>query len=359
MDPSLLLEGETPRLLDEWQAQPALWNHVRRAVDDRREVGQFILTGSATPDDDAHRHSGAGRFARVRMRPMSLFETGHSSGAVRLTALFGGDAVRVSQEDMTLDATIERVVVGGWPGLLGASATDAMQASRDYSTTIREVDVGRVAGGRRDPERVGRLLASLARNTATEASIATLARDADEDGEPLARGTVDEYLDILRRLMLVEDQPAWTTHLRSSAALRKTAKRHLADPSLAAAAMGATPARLRTDLEALGPLVESLAIRDLRVYASAHRGTVYHYRDSYGLEVDAILTLPDGRWGALEIKLGAGRIESAARNLLTFRERVDTHRVGDPAFLCVVTTSGLGYLRPDGIGVVPIHALAP
>jgi len=359
VDPSLLLDGEPPQLLDEWQAQPDLWNHVRRAVDDRQSPGQFILTGSATPDDDARRHSGAGRFARIRMRPMSLYESGHSTGAVSLSGLMDGDPVRVSHEDLDLRALIDRVLVGGWPGLQAMAPTDAALAVRDYLAMIRDVDVERVLGVRRDPRRVGRLITSLARNTATEASIVTIARDAGQDGEPLARNTVDDYLDVLQRLMIVEDQPAWSAHLRSSATLRKSPKRHLADPSLAAAALGATSAKLLADLNTLGLLFESLVVRDLRVYASARRGEVYHYRDSYGLEVDAIVTVDDGRWGAIEVKLGAGSIEDAARNLLTFRDRVDTSRAGAPAFLGVVTPSAYGYVRPDGVSVIPIHALGP
>lgn len=359
VDPSLLLDGEPPQLLDEWQAQPDLWNHVRRAVDDRQRPGQFILTGSATPDDDARRHSGAGRFARIRMRPMSLYESGHSTGAVSLSGLMDGDPVRVSHQDLDLRALIDRVLVGGWPGLQAMAPPDAALAVRDYLAMIRDIDVERVLGMRRDPRRVGRLITSLARNTATEASIVTVARDASQDGEPLARNTVDDYLDVLERLMIVEDQPAWSAHLRSSATLRKSPKRHLADPSLAAAALGATSATLLADLNTLGLLFESLVVRDLRVYASARRGEVYHYRDSYGLEVDAIVTVDDGRWGAIEVKLGAGSIEDAARNLLAFRERVDTSRAGAPAFLGVVTPSAYGYTRPDGVSVIPIHALGP
>ena len=367
VDPSLLLDGAPPQLLDEWQVQPDLWNHVRRAVDDRQRPGQFILTGSATPADDARRHSGAGRFARIRMRPMSLYESGHSTGAVSLNGLMDGDPVRVSQDDLSMPALVERVLVGGWPGLQAMAPTDAALAVQDYLAMIRDVDVDRVVGGRRDPRRVGRrdprrvgrLIASLARNTATEASIVTIARDAGAEGEPLARNTVDDYLDVLQRLMIVEDQPAWSAHLRSSATLRKTPKRHFADPSLAAAALGATSQTLLADLNTLGLLFESLVVRDLRVYAAAHRGEVYHYRDSYGLEVDAVVTQRGGHWGAVEVRLGAGSIDGAARNLLAFRERVDTTRAGAPAFLAVVTPSAYGYTRPDGVSVIPIHALGP
>jgi uncharacterized protein len=359
VDPALLLDGAPPQLLDEWQVQPLLWNHVRRAVDDRQQAGQFILTGSATPDDDAARHSGAGRFARIRMRPMSLLETGHSTGTVSLRALLAGDAVRTSGPDLTLAVLIERVLTGGWPGLQELGPHDASRAVRDYLATIQQVDVGRVAGPRRDPVRVGRVIAALARNVATEASVVTLAKDAAHEGEDTERHTVSGYLDVLERLMVIEDQPAWSTHLRSSATLRKSPKRHFVDPSLAAAALRATPETLFADLNFFGLLFESLVIRDLRVYAQADDGTISHYRDSTGLEVDVIVETGDGRWGAFEVKLGAGQIETAAAGLLRFRERVDTSRVGEPSVLGVITPSGLGYRRPDGVSVVPIGALGP
>jgi predicted AAA+ superfamily ATPase len=359
VDPALLLDGTRPQLLDEWQVQPALWNHVRRAVDDRHQTGQFILTGSATPAADAARHSGAGRFARIRMRPMSLVETGHSTGAVSLQALFDGEAIRVSEPDLALTVLIERVLTGGWPGLQGLAPRDASRAVRDYLASIQHVDLARVAGARRDPIKVGRLIASLARNIATKASVITLAKDAAHDGEEIHRQTVSDYLDVLERLMVVEDQPAWSTHLRSSATLRKSPKRHFVDPSLAAAALRATPDTLYSDLNLFGLLFESLVLRDLRVYAQADDGAVSHYRDSTGLEVDAIVETGDGRWGAFEVKLGAGQIESAAAGLLRFQDRVDTTRAGKPSVLAVITPSGLGYRRADGVSVVPIGALGP
>jgi predicted AAA+ superfamily ATPase len=359
VDPGLLLDGAPPQLLDEWQVQPSLWNHVRRAVDDRHQAGQFILTGSATPDDDAARHSGAGRFARIRMRPMSLLESGHSTGTVALSALLAGEPIRASGPDLALAVLIERVLTGGWPGLQSLGPTDASRAVRDYLATIQQVDVSRVAGPRRDPVKVGRVIAAIARNVATEASIVTLARDAASEGEDTARHTVSGYLDVLERLMVVEDQPAWSTHLRSSATLRKSPKRHFVDPSLAAAALRATPETLLADLNFFGLLFESLVIRDLRVYAQAADGAVYHYRDSTGLEVDVIVEMGDGRWGAFEVKLGASQIDTAAAGLLRFRDRVDTSRVGEPSVLGIITPSGLGYRRPDGVSVVPIGALGP
>ena len=359
VDSSLLLDAPPPLLLDEWQVQPSLWNHVRRAVDDRQRTGQFILTGSATPTDDATRHSGAGRFARIRMRPMSLLESGHSTGRISLDGLLTGESSRVSQPALTLPVLAERIVTGGWPALQSLPSRDAARSVRDYLATIEQVDVPRATGSRRDPVKVARIISSIARNVATEASVTTLATDSGRDGQALARNTVDDYLDILTRLMIVEDQPAWSTHLRSAATARKSPKRHSVDPSLAAAALRATPTSILADLNFFGPLFESLAVRDLRIYAQEADGVISQYRDSSGLEVDAIVTTGDGRWGAFEVRLGVGQVDAAARGLLRFQDRVDTRRMGEPAFLGVITPSGLGYRRPDGVHVLPLGALAP
>ncbi len=358
VDPRLVLDGPTPRLVDEWQlAADAVWNHVRRLVDERQQPGQFILTGSATPDDDARRHSGAGRFSVLRMRPMSLAESGHSNGNVSLAALMAGQPPRCPDPELSLNTIIDAVCVGGWPANLTRSVPAALQANRDYLANVRDVDVSRVGAATRDPRRVGRFLQSLARNVATEASLSLLCRDAGEPDEPLARTTGYEYLDVLSRLMLVEDQPAWSVHLRSKATLRQHPKRHFVDPSLATAALAASPQRLLADLRAFGFLFESLVVRDLRIHAQPLDGQVFHYRDSDGLEVDAVVALSDGRWAALEVKLGLGDVDAAAINLTKFAARVDTSRTGPPAALVVVTGSGYGYQRPDGISVVPIGAL--
>lgn len=358
-DPALLLEGGTPRLIDEWQEQPELWNHVRHEVDERQGSGQFILTGSATPEDDASRHSGAGRFARITMRPMSLYESGESTGEVSLAALMRGEEGRAAVPELRLEAVARTIVRGGWPGSIDLDDDSAALAVRDYLATIFNVDVPRVAGGRRDPERVSRLARSLARHTATEASLSTVIADTSSDGETLAWQTVDDYLDVLRRAMVVEDQPAWSTHLRSAATLRGAPKRHFVDPSLAAAAVRASSGTLARDPAALGQLFESLVVRDLRIYSQALDGAVFHYRDSYGLEVDAIIEAFDGRWAAIEVKLGPGAVDGAASSLLKFRSTVDTSKRGEPAFLAVVVPSGFGYLRSDGVRVVPLTALGP
>lgn len=362
IDPSLVLDGPVPRLFDEWQLEPTLWNHLRRAVDARQQPGQFILTGSAAPTDDITRHTGAARITRLRMRPMSLFETGHSTGAISLAALLAGEPARSPESTLTVTDLATLVVIGGWPGNLTRTSAQAMQASRDYLDEIRRVDLSRVDRSTRDPGKVGRLLRALARHVATEASLATLMADtagADGADGALARDTVRGYLDALERVMIIEDQPAWVPHLRSRSRIRNAAKRHFVDPSLAAAALRATPERLLADLQALGLLFESLVVRDLRVYAQASDATVLHYRDNTGLEVDAIVEVSDGQWAAFEVKLGQGQVDAAAASLLTFATRVDTAKCGAPAALGVITASGYGYQRPDGVHVIPIGALGP
>lgn len=360
IDPALLLEGPTPRLIDEWQLEPAIWNHVRRAVDDRREPGQFILTGSATPANDATRHSGAGRFSRLRMRPMSLFETGSSTGAISLGGLLAGEPAQTPNPGLTLDGVAEEIARGGWPGLRHLPLPDAIQRVRDYLEEIRRADIAEVEGVRRDPDRVGRLLRSLARNVATHAAAATLARDTGGPDKPLTEHTVAAYLRALERVFVVEDQPAWTPHLRSRYALRRAPKRHFVDPSLAVAALQADDTYLMRDLNLLGLLFESLVVRDLRVYAQIARARVLQYRDGSGLEVDAIVEGPGGSWAAFEMKLGGEKlVGEAAEALKKFARQIDTSRCGEPRALGVIVATGYGYKRPDGIQLIPIGALGP
>lgn len=359
LDPSLVLAGPTPRLFDEWQIEPGIWNHLRRAVDQRERPGQFILTGSAVPADDITRHTGAGRLARLHMRPMSLFETGHATGSVSLGSLLDGTMPRSPNVELPLADLAQRLSVGGWPGLLHLDVRASQLALRSYLDEVRRVDLSRVDGKQRDPEKVGRLLRSLARNVATQAAATTLAADAGGDGGPVDDDTVRDYLAALERLMVVEDQPAWSPHLRSKSILRRAPKRHFVDPSLAVAALRATPDRLLTDLNLLGLLFESLVIRDLRVYAQAADARVYHYRDNTDLEVDAVVEAADGRWAAFEVKLGPGRIDEGARALLQFSERVDTAACGTPGILAVIIPGGYGYRRDDGVAVIPVGALGP
>jgi hypothetical protein len=359
VDPSLVLEGETPRLIDEWQVEPELWNHVRRAIDDRRASGQFILTGSAVPSDDITRHTGAGRFARLRMRPMSLYESGHSNGRISLAALLSGEAPRATDPGLDVLALANRIVVGGWPALIDRSIEESMIAVRAYVDDIRRADIQRVDGVAHDPERVLQLMRSLARNVATMVGVSTMAKDIASSERPIDDDAAYRYYDALQRVMVVEDQPAWAPHLRSRSRIRSSPKRHFVDPSLAAAALRITPERLLGDLELMGHLFESMVIRDLRIYAQARDAQVLHYKDNTDLEVDAVVEAADGVWGAFEVKLGGWRIDAAAEALLKFAARVDTRRSGPPAVLGVITGLGLGYTRPDGVHVIPIGALGP
>lgn len=361
VDPSLVLEGPVPRLLDEWQAVPGLWNHVRRVVDDRHAPGQFVLTGSAVPADDETRHTGSGRFARLRMRTMSLFESGDSDGKVSLARLLAGTAPRAPGDSLDIRRLTEIIARGGWPANLGLSPRDAMQANVDYLDDISRVDINRVDGGQRDPARVRRVIASLARNVATEASPTTIGRDSIDNEDPVEWRTVTSYLSALERLMVLEDSPAWAPHLRSKARSRQAPTHHFVDPSLAVAALRAGPERLLADLNYLGLLFESLAVRDLRVYAQPHSGSVMHYRDSNRLEIDAIVECADGRWAAFEIKLGGEEHEDkAAESLLSFSKVVDVTKCGPPSVLAVITgIGGYAYVRPDGVGIVPLVRLGP
>jgi predicted AAA+ superfamily ATPase len=359
IDPALVLDGPTPRLLDEWQIEPSIWNHVRRAVDERSKPGQFILTGSAAPADDITRHTGAGRIARVHMRPMSLFEVGLSSGEASLGALLQSEARPVSDRRLSIADIAEEVALGGWPGMRSGTSYQRMLAVRDYLDEIVRLDVGRAGVARHDPARVARLLQSLARNVATHAAATTLAFDSGGADGPLKDDTVREYLLALQRLLIVEDQPAWAPRLRSRHRLRTAPKRHFVDPSLAVAALRATPESLLKDLNLFGFLFESLVVRDLRIYAQALDAQVLQYRDSGGLEVDAIVECADGRWAALEVKLGQRQVDDAAESLLRFAQRVDTSRCGEPALLGVVVAGGYGYRREDGVAVIPIGALGP
>lgn len=357
--PNVVLEGPTPRLIDEWQLTPEIWNHVRRAVEDRRAPGQFILTGSAVPPDDITRHSGAGRITRLQMRPMSLFELGVSNGSVSVAEILAGKPISGAHPEVPVERLAEEIAVGGWPGYRDLAPDRAQRAVRDYLGEIARVDISRVDGTRRDPARVQRLLRSLARNVATYAAITTLAADTGGADGPLDRDTVSDYLSTLKRLMIVEDQPAWAPHLRSRYVLREAEKRHFVDPSLAVAAMRASPARILRDLKLFGFLFESMVIRDLRVYAQANDAGVLQYRDSDGLEIDAVVETTDGRWAAFEIKLGGNLIEDGVSSLQKFIKRIDTAKCGEPAVLGVIVGAGYAYTRPDGIAVIPITTLKP
>ncbi len=361
VDPASILEGPEPRLLDEWQLVRSIWNPMRHACDRRGGFGHFVLTGSQNPPDDITEHSGAGRVARVRMRPMSLWESGDSTGEVSLASLMAGSRCRAVEAGQTIADVADLICRGGWPRMVSMAPAVAQARLRDYLDDIARVDISRVAGVRRDPGLAGRLLASLARNEATAASHATLRADlTEQDAGPPARSTLRAYLDELARLFVIEPLPAWSVHLRSPTRLRRTPKRYFADPALAVAALTASAAWLANDLEAMGLLFESMALRDLRVYAQSIDGRAYYYGDDTNLEADAILEGLDGQWAAVEIKLGgASAITEAMQSLRAVRARVDTGRRGEPARLIVITAFGPGYQTDDGIAVVPLVSLRP
>lgn len=360
LSPALLLDGDRPRLIDEWQLVPAIWNQVRREVDATGgRPGQFILTGSAVPADDVTRHSGVLRFSRLRMRPMSLVEAGYSTGDISLEALLDGAGPSAVDPGLTIQDLAERITVGGWPNLQDRTIDEAQTALRGYLDETRRVDLPRVDGIGRDPENVARVLRSLARNVATGASARAIAADVGGAEGPIDHHTVLGYLAALSRIFVVEDLPAWSPRLRSRTILRGAPTRHFVDPSLAVAALGTTPERLLRDVETLGLLFESLVVRDLRIYAQAMDASVFHYRDSTDLEADAIVEWRDGVWAAFEVKLGPGAVATAAESLLRVGARVDPEKHGKPALLAVITGWGYGYRRPDGVAVIPIGALAP
>ena len=359
VDPRRVLRGPRPRLLDEWQMVPSIWNQVRAAVDDRARAGSYILTGSATPADDITRHTGTGRITRVQMRPMSLYESGMSSGEVGTGELIDGRLKSAAPTEVGLSDIIEAICRGGWPASTSASLSAAQRYCLGYINEVSRADIPQLTGETRNPTRVMRLMRSLARNIASEASERTLATDTGGQ-QPLHRTTVSSYLDVLRRLFVVEELPAWSADLRSRARLRQSPKRLFADPSLAVAALRAGPERLDADHRLLGLLFEALVVRDLRVYTQAHGGELFHYRDSTGLEADIICELGDGRWLAAEVKLGTrATVDHAAAALLKLRDRVDTSVIGPPSDLVVITATGHGYRRPDGVFVAPISALGP
>jgi predicted AAA+ superfamily ATPase len=358
-DPSLVLRGAVPRLLDEWQVEPSLWNLVRHEVDNRALPGQFILTGSSVPENDNRRHAGAGRFSVLRMRPMTLFETGQSNGSISLKELMRGNVGKADDPGITKEVIAERIVVGGWPAHQDMSLQSATRATRDYLKQIREVDISRMTGDRRDPIKLDRFLRSFARNVSTEAAMTVLAADTEGNDGALSRNTISEYMEVLERLMIIENQPAWPAHLRSRAILRTAAKRHFVDPSLAVAALAGSAGRLLEDPEFMGLLFESLVIRDLRVLAQPLDGEVFHYRDNNGVEVDAIVQLADGQWAAFEVKLGLRSIDVAAEKLLRFEKLIDRSRSGPPSVMGVICGTGYAYRRPDGVAVIPIGALGP
>lgn len=360
LSPELVLDGQAPRLIDEWQEVPPLWDAVRYRVDQTPERGQFILTGSATPNHKGILHSGAGRIARLRMRPMSLYESGDSSGKVSLLDICAGNARPCMTGEVDLRQLIELIIRGGWPGSLGLPVSQAVLLPGEYLNAVIDDDAYRMDGIKRDTTKMRRLLRSLARNESTTATNKTLVRDIKAvDDEDIDSDTVAVYLDVFKRLFLTENQAPFSNGMRSSVRVKQAEKRHFSDPSLACALLKATPQSLLGDLETLGFLFEALCERDLRIYAESFGGELYHYQDYRGKEIDAVIELSDGQWCAFEIKLGANQIDAAAKNLVDIKREFEADPKGKaPDAMCVVCgMANAAYLRSDGVFVVPITAL--
>lgn len=359
---STLLEGATPRLIDEWQTLPALWDSIRTAVDKRSEFAQFILTGSAVPPKEKTRHSGTGRIGRLRMRPMSLWESGESDGRVSLSALFNGEQIDVLHCENDLNLLAFLTCRGGWPQATLLSGELALDQAIDYYEAVTNTDIQRVDDVKRSPERARMLLRSYARNIATQTPYSTLRADMlQHDSQTLNEDTVIDYADALRKIFVIEDSEAWNPNLRSKTAIRTSDTRYFVDPSIATAALGIGPNDLINDLQTFGLLFENLVVRDLRVYADALNGKIYHYRDANGLECDAVLHRRDGSYGLIEVKLGGtDNIDAGATTLIKLATNIDTSKMKAPAFMMVVIGVGpYAYQRPDGVYVIPINLLKP
>lgn len=353
--PSELLIGDKPRLVDEWQMAPQLWDAVRFAVDREKVRGGYVLTGSSTPKIRPA-HTGVGRIAPLEMSTMSLLETGESTGAVSLLSLFEGALDIAQVAGLDVDDYAHIICRGGWPeAVVSESRGDAGRMARDYVLELLDSNINEMDGIRRNRTWMRQIMRSYARNVSGQASLSTIA--ADMQGEPPSAPTLSEYVDALSRAFVLNDLSAWNPRLRSKTAVRTSPTRHFSDPSIAAAVLAATPRGLLDDFETFGLLFESLCIHDLRVYASALGGSLYHYRDKTGLEADAVVVLDDGRWALVEVKMGQSRIDEGASHLLKLAERIDQTREGRPSFLMVLTSTACAYRREDGVVVVPLACL--
>ncbi len=359
LSPGTVLTGANPRLLDEWQSVPALWDAVRAEVDKRNAKGQFILTGSATPQRKGIMHSGAGRMGRIRMRPMTLFEAGLSSGKVSLHEICNSSLSPELTGEVDIAHLAQLIVRGGWPGNLHTSDCNAGLLAKEYIKAVLESDIYQIDEVKRDVRKVHLLLRSLARNESTTASNKVLKNDIREtDADNVDDDTIIDYLDVFRRLFLTDNLPPFSPETRSSIRIKQSEKRLLADPSLACALLSMSPAGLINDLNTFGFLYEAMCIRDLRVYANSFGAELYHYQDYKDNEIDAVIELPDRTWCAVEIKLGAHQIDTAAQNLLKVNEKIKNNGGTPASILCVVCgLSNAAYKRPDGVFVVPITAL--
>ena len=359
MGSNLVLEGETPRLIDEWESESGVWELVKQEVDNRKKKGQFILTGSAMPSDSITRTTVAGRVARIKMRPLSLYEIGKSSGAVSIAGLFNGDIPRDIDSGMSVAGIVDLICTGGWPMYVDESVDVARQGMKDYLEEISRMDVQQVSGVSHDPIRVRAVLRSLARNVGTKTPTTTITTDAAGSNGNLDWEVVDKYLMALSRLMITENLPSWAPHIRSKARLRSSDTRFFVDPCLAVAALQVSQTTLLNDMEAVGFLFENLVLRDLRIYTQGAGANLSQYRDSNELEADVIIEAFGGKWAAIEVKLGVNRIDEGAASLLRLAEEVDTSKMGKPSFLAVITSTGYAYKRPDDVLVLPIGSLKP
>jgi hypothetical protein len=359
LEPAILLEGATPRLIDEWQLAPQLWDAIRFEVDKRDEFNQFVLTGSSVPFDDmTTSHSGTGRISRMVMRPMTLYESGDSNGSISLLELFRGNEDLTAKSEIDFRQIAYLICRGGWPKAIGQSEKIALKQAYDYYDAVVESDISFADGVTRDPQRVKLLMCSYSRFIASDGTVANIKKDmSSNDTDSLDEKTIYSYVNALKRIFVVEDLPAWSPNLRSKTAIRTSATRHFVDPSIAVAALGIGPNDLLNDLNTMGLFFESMCIRDLRVFAEALDGTVYHYRDKSGLECDAVVHLRNGSYALVEVKLGGSGIDEAAQNLLSLKNKIDTDRMKAPSFLMVLTGTEFAYKREDGVYIVPIGCL--
>lgn len=360
LEPLTALRGQMPHLIDEWQEVPKIWDAVRFEVDKATEKGRFILTGSSTPNYKGVLHSGAGRIGKIRMHPMSLFESGDSSGIVSIRSLLDGSFKNVQSEDLTLDDVIRLTVRGGWPGNLAYGAEDALKINRGYVNSVVDDDLPRLDETQYNKDKFRAVIRSLARNESTLATNARIMSDIASEGESTVSAvTFDRYMDLLNRMFLLSPQPAFSPNYRSSLRVGSNPKRHLVDPSLSIAAMNLTPSKLKGDLETMGLMFEAMCERDLRVYAQANNAELFHYRDAENDEIDAIIEFSDGRWGAFEIKLGANQEDKAAESLTRICDKIARRtNKSPPAFKCVILgLSSFAYRREDGVYSIPITAL--
>lgn len=361
IDPGILLEGDTPRLVDEWQLAPKLWDTMRFEVDHRHQVGQFILTGSAVPsDEESMKHSGTGRFSWLTMRPMSLYESGESNGKVSLSHLFESRENIVATNSLRIDDIAFLICRGGWPFACSLQGDAALAQAFDYVDAVIKKDVSRIDGTNRNITTTRLLMRSYARNQGSQATIGTIVADMmTNDENEIGVKTAGSYLDALRKIFVIEDSEAWNPNLRSKTAIRTANTRYFIDPSIGTAVLGLGPKDLINDLNTMGLFFETLCVRDLRIFADALDGQVFHYRDKSGLECDAVIHLRNGRYGLVEIKLGGDRlINEGASNLLALVDKINTDKMKEPSFLMVLTGTGdFAYRRKDGVYVVPIGCL--